>query len=151
MNYTFEITKTSRNVFLSFLNDYSVEQLNKIPPGFNNNLIWNIGHIVVIQQMIVYGLSGLPMLVSDEMVRKYKKGTRPETDISAEEIEEIKSLLFSTIKQTMIDFENGVFQNYSEYTTGSGFHLSSAKDAMEFNNCHEGMHLGMMLSLRKFI
>jgi hypothetical protein len=30
------------------------EQLNTIPEGYNNNLIWNIAHIIVVQQMLVY-------------------------------------------------------------------------------------------------
>jgi hypothetical protein len=40
--------------------------------GYSNNLIWNIAHIIVVQQMLVYK-SGLPMMISDEMVEKYKK------------------------------------------------------------------------------
>jgi hypothetical protein len=28
--------------------------------GYSNNLIWNIAHIIVVQQMLVYKLSGLP-------------------------------------------------------------------------------------------
>jgi hypothetical protein len=41
-----------------------------IPEGYSNNLIWNIAHIIVVQQMLVYKLSGLPMMISDEMVEK---------------------------------------------------------------------------------
>jgi hypothetical protein len=41
--------------------------------GYSNNLIWNIAHIIVVQQMLVYKLSGLPMMISDEMVDKYKR------------------------------------------------------------------------------
>jgi len=33
---------------------FSLEQLNKIPEGFNNNLIWNIAHCVVTQQLLCY-------------------------------------------------------------------------------------------------
>jgi len=75
MQHTFEITNTSRKILFQFLEKYTVEQLNKIPEGFSNNLIWNIGHIVVVQQMLVYKLSGLPMMISDEMVNAYKKLT----------------------------------------------------------------------------
>lgn len=32
----------------------------------------------------------------------------------------------------------------------TAFHLSSIKDVFECNNYHEGMHLGYMLSIRKF-
>src|SRR6476620_10825581 len=104
METSFEITATSRNVLLKFLENYSLEQLNKIPQGFSNNLIWNVAHVIVVQQMLVYHLAGLPMMVSNEMVEKYKKGTKPEGEVSQAEVDEIKSLLFSTIEKTKKDF-----------------------------------------------
>ena len=62
METTFSIWKTSRSLYLKFLTSYSLEQLNKIPEGMNNNLIWNIGHIIAAQQGLVYRLSGLTPL-----------------------------------------------------------------------------------------
>ncbi|WP_407635809.1 DinB family protein [Solitalea canadensis] len=38
---------------------YTIDQLNKVPAGFNNNLIWNIGHEIVAQQALIYKSSGL--------------------------------------------------------------------------------------------
>ena len=64
MEATFKILETSRNIYLKFLEGYTLEQLNKIPEGFSNNLIWNIGHIVVSQQGLIYRLSGLPVNVT---------------------------------------------------------------------------------------
>ncbi|MCF6131395.1 DinB family protein [Flavobacterium wongokense] len=151
MDSTFDINQTSRNVISKFLENYTLEQLNKVPEGFSNNLIWNIAHIIVVQQMLVYNLSGLPMLVSDEMVAQYKRGTKPEHDVTQEELEEIKILLFSTLKQAKKDFANDIFKNYSEFTTMSGFTIKSAKSAMEFNNYHEAVHTGIMMQIRKFI
>jgi hypothetical protein len=134
-----------------FLEKYTLDQLNKIPEGYSNNLIWNIGHIVVVQQMLVYKLSGLPMMVSDEMVNTYKKGSKPEHNVSQNEVDEIKSLLMKTIDQTKEDFTNKIFKNYQEYTTSIGFTIKSAEDAMAFNYFHEGLHIGVMMSLRKFL
>lgn len=152
MNQLFTVTQTSRNMVSKILENHTLEQLNKIPKGFNNNLIWNIGHIIVAQQMLVYKLSGLPMMISDEMVGKYKKDTKPEQEVSQEELDEIKSLLFKTFEKTKEDFENGVFKNYQEYTTSTGGHvLKSAADAIAFSNFHEGLHIGVMLSLRKLV
>ena len=151
MDKTFEITINSRNILLQFLENYSLEQLNKIPTGFNNNLIWNIGHVVVVQQMLVYKLSGLPMMVSGEMVELYKRGTKPERDATPEEVAEIKSLLFVTIDQTGQDFISKTFETYNEFTTMSGFNLKTAEDAMAFNYYHEAVHTGMMMGIRKFV
>ena len=151
MNQLFTITETSRNMVSKILENHSLVQLNKIPEGFSNNLIWNIAHIVVTQQLLVYKLSGLPTMVSDEIIEKYKKGTKPEQTATQEEVDEIKSLLFATIKKTKEDYENGIFKNFQEYPTSTGFILNTVEDAMAFNNFHEGLHIGILMSLRKFV
>ncbi|WP_339701094.1 DinB family protein [Algoriphagus aquimarinus] len=150
MNTSFHIWKNNRSIYSKFLEHNSLEQLNKIPAGFNNNLIWNIGHVIVVQQRLVYGLSDLPLNVSDELFQKYKPGTKPESDETLETVELFKELLISPIDQTIADFESGKFQNYNEYTTSKGFHLASVADAITFNNYHEALHLGTMVSLLKF-
>jgi hypothetical protein len=81
----------------------------------------------------------------------YKKGSKPEHSASQSEVEEIKILLSKTIDQTEKDFDNGVFKNFEEYPTSTGFLLKSTQDAMVFNNFHEGLHIGIMMSIRKFL
>lgn len=147
----FTITETSRNLVSKILENHSLDQLNKIPDGFNNNMFWNIAHIVVTQQLLVYKLSGLPMLVSDELVKKYKKGTKPEQAVTQAEVDEIKSLILPTIKKTKEDYENGFFSNYQEYPTSVGFVLNNVEDALAFNNFHEGLHIGILMNLRKLV
>lgn len=151
MNQTFDITRTSRKIISQFLENYTLEQLNKIPEGYSNSLIWNIGHIVVVQQILVYKLSGLPMLISDEMVEKYRKGTKPEWDVTQPEVDEIKSLLIETVNQTELDYNNKVFKNYIEYPTSTGFVLKIAEDALSFNSFHEALHIGILMSVKKFV
>jgi hypothetical protein len=151
MTHTFDINLSSRNILLRFLENHTLEQLNTIPEGFSNNLIWNITHIVVVQQMLVYNLSGLPMMVPAEMVERYKKGTKPEHHATQAEVDEIKGLLFSTLEKTKTDFADAVFKNYTEFTTMSGYHILNAKSAMEFNNYHEAVHTGIMMQIRKFL
>ena len=85
------------------------------------------------------------------MVKNFGKGTKPERDITAEEISEIKTLLISTIEDTMEDLDNKIFQNYKNYTVSLGKTLVSAEDAISFNNYHEGLHLGSIMALRKFV
>ena len=151
METSFEINKTSRNVLLTFLEKYTLEQLNTIPEGFSNNLIWNIGHIIVVQQMLVYKLSDLTMMISDEMVEKYKKGTKPEHNVNQKEVDEIKAVLFSTLEKTRNDFGKNKFQKYNEFTSMSGFTIRTTADAIVFNNYHEALHTGIMMQIRKFI
>ena len=151
MNQTLNVNATSRNIIAKILDIHTVEQLNKIPESFSNNLIWNIAHVVVTQQLLVYKLSGLPMMVSDEIIEKYKKGSKPEHNVTQAELDEIKSLLFSTIEKTKDDYEKGIFKNFQEYPTSTGFVLKNIEDAIAFNNFHEGLHIGILMSLRKLV
>lgn len=151
MEQTFELNRTSRTLIAPFLEDFSLEQLNTIPTGFSNTLFWNIAHVVVTQQLLVYKLSGLPMLISDELVDKYKKGSKPEQAATQEEVDQIKALIFDLVDQTQADYGSGVFTQFMEYPTSSGFVLKNVKHAMAYNNFHEGLHLGIMMSMKKVL
>lgn len=151
MEQTFELNRTCRKLIAPFLEDFSLEQLNTIPTGFSNTLFWNIAHVVVTQQLLVYKLSGLPMLISDELVDKYKKGSKPEHAATQEEVDQIKALIFDLVDQTQADYGSGVFTQFTEYPTSSGFVLKNVKHAMAYNNFHEGLHLGIMMSMKKVL
>lgn len=151
MNHTFDITLKTRDLFQHFLETIPLEGLNKIPKPFNNNIFWNIKHIVVTQQALVYGLSGLPMHVSSEEVAAYKKGTQPERDVTQEEVDLCMNQLHALVEKTREDWNDSLFTNYKEYTVTTKTTLTTAKEAIEFNNFHEGIHLGVILQLKKFV
>ena len=152
MAFTFEVLKNTRTFFKQFIETNTLEDLNKVPKGFNNNIIWNIGHIVVTEQLLAYKLSGLPIMVSDKLVEAYKKGTKPQGDVNQEEVNEIAALLFSTIKRTEEDYNNKAFKNFTSYTVSTtGNTLNNIDEALQFVLFHEGMHLGYVLALLRAI
>ncbi len=149
MDWAFDIAIKNRKLLESFIENHTLEELNKVPEGFNNNIIWNIAHTIVTQQLLVYNLSGRPMLLSEEMVAAYRKGTKTERDLSQDEVNVVKGLLFSTIEKTKEDYDNNFFQSYTEYTVSTKSTLSNVEEAIDFNNFHEGIHFGYILALRK--
>jgi len=149
MNWAFDIAIKNRKLLESFIENHSLEELNKVPKEFNNNIIWNIAHTIVTQQLLVYNLSGLPMLLPEEMIAAYRKGTKAEKDLSQAEVDTIKGLLFSPIEKTKEDYDSKVFQSYNEYTVSTKSTLSNVEEAIAFNNFHEGIHYGYILALRK--
>ncbi|NCU03206.1 MAG: DinB family protein, partial [Chitinophagaceae bacterium] len=70
---------------------------------------------------------------------------------SQEEADELKELLSSLIEKTETDLANGKFVSFTERMTGTGFYLATLQDAFQFNNYHEGLHLGYMNSISKFV
>ena|SRR5438876_8061792 len=143
--------KTSRKLCGDFFDKYSLEQLNIVPDKFSNNIIWNIGHIIAAQQSLVYKTSNLPINIPEDFFERYKPGTKPTDFVSQKETDEIKSLLISMIDQTGKDLGNGKFVSFTERNTITGFHLGNLQDALVFNNYHEGLHLGYMKSIARFV
>lgn len=144
-----EITKVNRNALLKILDHYTLEKLNEVPEGFTNNLFWNIAHVVVTQQLLVYGLSGIEKNIPAEWVELYRKGTSTSQDATSEEKEALKAYLFSTIEKTKEDLNKQIFTKFERYLTSTGFELKTLADAFHFNNFHEGIHLGYILALKK--
>ena len=151
MAYQFDILAKNRALILKVIDGFSLEQLNAVPEGFSNNIVWNIAHLVVTQQLLCYKMSGLPIFVSEEMVTKYRKGAKPENNVSADEFEEIKTLLVSLPIKFEKDYNTGVFKSYEAYTTSVNVTLTDIDTATAFNNFHEGIHLGVILALRKLV
>ncbi|MES2746877.1 MAG: DinB family protein, partial [Bacteroidota bacterium] len=113
MEAAFKIWETNRNIYAKFLEKYTLEQLNTIPTGFSNNLVWNLGHIIVSQQGLVYRLSGLPMNITPAMMETYRNGSKPTGTTTQEEVDELKTLLFSLLEKTKEDYAAGKFVAYN--------------------------------------
>ena len=123
--------------------------LVKVPEGYRNNLWWNLAHIVATHQILVYRWSGVPTRVDEAFIDAYRKGTVPSEEPSQHSIDQLLDLLPQTIDWAEEDYEKGLFQKYQEYTTSVKVTLSSVEDAINFNNYHEGIHLGVILSQLK--
>ena len=152
MEHLFTITQQNRKILHRYLKKTEPKDLFKIPKGFNNNIWWNIAHVVITEQKLVYGLSGLPLKVDQNLVEKYQKGTFPESgNPSLEEQELIGELLFSLPQKTKDDYESGIFTSFQSYMTTPKVPLNTVEDAIAFNVFHEGLHLGSVQALVKAV
>ena len=151
MESVFNVWETNRKLYLALLNDFSVEQLNKTPNGFNNNLIWNIGHIIAVQQALTYKSSGLEGHITNNFFNNYKPGTKPSGKTDQIEIDEMKVLLMSLIQITKVDYSNHVFHNFEARKLATGYKLKSIEDSITFNNYHEAMQFGIIKSIQYFM
>ena len=151
MNIQFDVLRKSRELVLKELEGLTLEQIHTIPTGFKNNIAWNVAHLVVTQQLLHYKLSGLNCLCSDDLIDTHKKGTSPTKTFTEEEFNEVKDLLIGLPDTLQEDFEAGVFKTFNEYPTSAGFVLTAIENAVVFNNFHEGIHYGIIRSIKKFL
>jgi hypothetical protein len=151
MTKQIEIIRKTRASLLENLKDLTTEQFNKIPDGFNNNIIWNLGHMIAAQQGVCYIRAGLVPKVSQELIDAYKSSTKPEKPLDAAEIENIKMLLFTTLDQLEADYNSKTFDHYSAWTTRYAVELANINEAINFLQFHEGLHFGYVTALRRLV
>ncbi|MDX1333904.1 MAG: DinB family protein [Robiginitalea sp.] len=150
-SFVFQTLLKSRQRLVRILSETAPEHLERVPEGFNNNIWWNAVHTLVVQQLLCYKLSGLPLHIEAALVTDYSKGTYPGSLPDSGERETICDLLTGTVSQLQGDYEAGIFKDYTPYTTSAGVTLRSIDQGILFNLYHEGLHMGAILSLLKVV
>jgi len=153
MNPVFEFIINSRKAFIQLIDGLTIEQLNKIPEGFNNNIIWNFGHIVVSTQTLCYVRSGILEDTSNvKFVESYKKDTKPSYAVTAEEIAELKAIALDSIKKIEEDYSNGKFASITPYSTATySAQINSIEEVLVTTVGHDNLHFGYALALKRVI
>ncbi len=141
----------TRSNFLALVEELTLEQVNKIPAGFNNNIIWNFGHTIVTQQLLCYHISDYAIKIEQDFVDRYRKGTKPESDVSVDDWQRIVQHAKTTLGVLQTDYNNGFFTRFNAYTTSYGVALNSIEDTIKFLPVHEGLHYGYAMALKKLV
>ena len=151
VEYTINQILNTRKFILELVKDLTIEQLNKIPGGFNNNIIWNIAHLTAAQQNLCYVRSGLMVTVADEYFFPFLSGTKPEKHFNEAETEAIYSTLLTSLEQFKMDYIKGLFREFEQWDKRYGMKLKTIEDAINFIPFHEGMHIGYIMALKKLV
>lgn len=151
MEKLFETALFTRSSLLKILEKKPYEELVKIPVNFRNSIFWNIAHLLVTQQLLCYRLSGLEIRIDEDMVEKYGKGSVATENVKESDIEYVKEHLLTAMKETHKDYNRGLFKDFKAYMTSAEIELKSVEDAISFSAYHDGIHLGIVLSLLKIV
>lgn len=143
------IHRQIRSSILTAVEGLSAQQLHAIPTRYDNNIAWNLGHIMVVQQRIIYGASGLPLSVADSMIPLYLPNTSPADWDAEPDAEALVAMLMPQQEQLEKDFEAGRFNEgeFKGFTSRSGLTLGDLDSVLNFNIYHESQHYGFILAL----
>jgi hypothetical protein len=153
MEKVFKFIRDSRKAFVELVDGLTVEQLNHIPAGFNNNIIWNFGHIVVSTQALCYVRTVIrPDASAIKYFGAYAKGTKPTYNVGAAEIEELKALAIQSIDQIEADYRAGVFDRIKPFETSTYYaEMDDIAEVLAMTSGHDNLHLGYALAQRRII
>ena len=151
MKASFDLLFATRQLLLKTINGLSLDQINKVPVSYSNSIGWNVVHIMATQQILHYTLSGQETVLDQAYVDQYRKGTRFESPISAHDWDKLKKGLSELPKKFEGDYKEGKFSKYEVYQTSYGYKILTIEDAIKFNNLHEALHLGYIMSMKKLV
>jgi hypothetical protein len=114
------LLEKTRGRMLELVGDLPQEKLLRVPSGFHNNLLWNLGHVLVSQQLLCYEKCGQPLRVPVYMVALFRKGTRPRDWTGQIDGDEVRTWLLETTRMLRDDLEKNRFGEYTPYETSLG-------------------------------
>lgn len=128
-----------RNLLLERTKDLTPAQYNRIPPDFNNNIIWNMGHILVVSEDLLYENSPYRRPPHEFIKSRFEKGSVPDEIVGEEDILLIRHSLQQTAQFYKIC--TGMDKPGYETASASGSDLKVISvDVMRFLIFHEDMH-----------
>jgi len=146
-----DIAIQTRKNFIRLMDEMTIADINSIPPGFNNNIVWNFGHIVVSQQKLCYSLAGLPLKIDTQYLQRYQRGSKPQKFIHPEEIAFLKEAACTLIEELLRDLKTDIFRNFNPTKLHYGLELLCIEDAINYFPNHDALHLGFATAIKRAI
>ncbi|WP_017812221.1 DinB family protein [Paenibacillus shenyangensis] len=152
MSNSFIFTWTTRNRqnIQKYFENLPEQHRTTVPQGFNNNLHWQIGHIVTVTDGIVYGFAGKEPKLPKAYSEFFGPGTKPaEWNGEPPAWDEIIKVLNEQPEQL-----REVFADQLDTPVGKADNFAGAKvinDLLELNLSHESSHSGMINAMSRLL
>ncbi|MDR6551542.1 DinB family protein [Paenibacillus qinlingensis] len=130
----------------------SEDTIDAMPEGFNNNIRWNLGHIIFVQEKFAFHFIGEPLQVPENFERLFAKGTKP-ADWNEElpSLETLLALLVEQPKRIQSILHDRLDESVAKpFTTGNGLLLTTIGEFLNYTLYHEGMHFNSITLLKRF-
>jgi hypothetical protein len=139
----FRYMDTIRDHTISTINELPEKTADVIPPGFNNNIRWNVGHIVFIQDHVTFKLLGEEIGVPKLYKLLFAPGTKPANwQFPAPTMAELTTEL-SNQKKRIREALSGKLNKELDppFTNGIGLTFYTMGEALLFTFYHEALHM----------
>ncbi len=144
----FEQLNTYRSELLKMVEDVTEEEAEIIPRGFNNNIRWNLGHVVLDQYLWIRVLTKEDMPISMTFNQWFGYGTDPshftdETPSLAE--------LISFLREQPRLIEQKYRERLEEEFPPTDMGMHTIEQVLVRTIFHEGLHMGAIIAIKRQI
>jgi uncharacterized damage-inducible protein DinB len=145
----FDQFEFARNITLQVAQGITEENADLTPNGFSNTLRWQLGHIYVSVEGIVFHFAGeMPNLPVGYM-ELFNTGTKPsEWNITPPSVEEMLPLLTEQVKRVKETFGGRLDEKLAQPLPIGPLKLETIGELLSFASFHESEHIGIVKSLK---
>jgi uncharacterized damage-inducible protein DinB len=142
----FEQLRTYRNELLETVEEVSEEKANLVPEGFNNNIRWNLGHVLLDQYLWVQVLTKEEVPIPKVFNDWFGFGTNP-SHFTAEtpKLPELLELLRRQPNVLLEQHGHRLEQEFSPTEMG----MYTLEQVLIRTIFHEGLHLGAIQAIKR--
>jgi len=152
MNNPFQFAIATRKKIADKIGKLSTEQLNEIPAGCNNNIAWQLGHLVVSSEILCYHRTSAAPNKEIALAEKYRNGSKPESFIEQAEINSLLQRLLSSYDAILEDNAKGIFKNITPYATHTfGVEMTTIEEVFSVCSHHDVLHAGQISIMERMI
>lgn len=137
---------------LKYLGDITEEQADIIPAGFKNNIRWNLGHILTVQEQLVYYFSGEKLYIPEHYPSLFANKTSPAdwtSELNVPSLETLRKQLQEQTERIQKDFADRLSESVPKpFRLGEDRELKTVEELISFTLYHEGIHQGFINGLK---
>jgi uncharacterized damage-inducible protein DinB len=141
----FELT---RDFFLKNVEGMSAEMADIQPEGFNNNIRWHVGHVLVTAEYFMFGYPEKSTVLPANYIGLFNRGTSP-----ADWEGEVPTLqeLTAQLKDQLDRIKQIPAERFQDQLKQPFFGLNTVAELAVFSNYHETYHSGQINAMKKVI
>ena len=146
--FVFETLAKHRNRLLKLVEECSINKRSIVPEHFNNNLHWQIGHVLAMTEQLIFGLTNQNSALPVHYNKFFGSGTRP-TDWQEDAPD--WNLLMIQLKE-QLDRIQERFQNKLEMPVKENFLKAECIEEVIISSVlHEVSHIGNISAMLKLL
>ncbi|WP_349408952.1 DinB family protein [Pseudalkalibacillus sp. SCS-8] len=148
-NLIFNQFEMGRKFLMMGAEHITEENADIIPEGFPNNLRWQLGHILVSVEYLVFHQAGEKMNLPEGYAEMFSRGTSPK-DWTTEppKVDVLKAQLSEQMGRVRATFDGRLDEKLPEPFKGGPFEFHTVGEMLLFALFHESEHIGCIKGLK---